>query len=115
MRCWCLLLIFVLISACSHGPEADLQNIKQARSIAAEWALLNEQADAGRLTAKYITSMHHWFREGLETASESLSQPRSRYSAEIQALLAEPPNADPAELRRHADELKQIETELESA
>ena len=40
---------------------------------------------------------------------------RSRYGAEIRALLAEPDAAPPEELRAHADKLKQIEDGLESA
>jgi hypothetical protein len=45
-RVWFL----VALAACSKGPEADLQYIKQARSAGAEWALVNEQASAGRVT-----------------------------------------------------------------
>jgi hypothetical protein len=107
--------LFVLLTACGQGPEADLQYIKQARSISAEWALVNEQADAGRLTLTYVQSMHRWLHDGLETASGSLSDPKSRYGAEFRALLAEPPGAAPAELRRHADVLKEIERQFESA
>ena len=47
----------LLLAACSKGPEADLQYIKQARSLAAEWALVNEQAEQGKLTAPYVASM----------------------------------------------------------
>lgn len=114
MRRWSLLL-FILLTACGQGPQADLQYIKQARSISAEWALVNEQANRGRLTLTYVQSMRGWLHDGLETASGSLSQPHSRYGAEIRALLAEPPDAAPAELRRYAEALKQIEAEFESA
>lgn len=109
------LTLFFLITACGHGPREDLQSIKQARSIAGEWALVNEHAEEGGLTATYVQSMHRWLHDGLETASGSLSQPKSRYGDEIRALLAEPANAAPAELRRHATTLKHIEIELESA
>lgn len=110
-----LLLLLILLSACAKGPEADLQYIKQARSLAAEWALVNEQAAEGRLTAAYVTSMHKWFRDGLATANQSLSRPDARYAFEIDALLKQPDDAPPEELRAHAEKLKQIEDGLESA
>jgi hypothetical protein len=110
-----LLILFTLLAACRSSHDDDLQYVKQVRSIAAEWALVNEQASAGQVTSIYVRSMHRWLHDGLETASRSLSQPRSRYGAELQALLAEPPDAAPGRLRRHADQLKQLETELESA
>ena len=105
-----------LLSGCSSSPpQSDLQYIKQARSVAAEWALINQQAGEGRLTATYVASMHHWLNVGLRTASASLSAPDSRYGAEIEALLREPPDAPPGRLRAHAEALEQIEDQLESA
>jgi hypothetical protein len=112
-RTWALLL--AVLAGCSQGPEADLQYIKQARSLGAEWALINEQASAGKVTATYADAMHQWLRDGLQTASSSLTQPDSPYGAEIRALMAEPADAAPDRLRAHADALKQIEDKLESA
>jgi hypothetical protein len=111
---WPISLLLVL-AACSKGPEADLQYIGQARSLGAEWALVNEQASKGRLTPTYVRSMHKWLRDNLQTTASSLTQPDSRYGAEIRTLLAEPEDAAPAELRAHAARLKQIEDSLESA
>jgi hypothetical protein len=110
-RVWFL----VALAACSKGPEADLQYIKQARSAGAEWALVNEQASAGRVTPTYAGSMHQWLRQQLETASSALSEPDSRHAIEIQALLSQPDDAAPEELLAHVDMLKQIEDGLESA
>jgi hypothetical protein len=111
---WSLLLA-LLLAGCSKGPEADLQYIKQARSVSAEWALVNEQANKGALTATYVASMHQWLREQLQSSSTSLTQPDSRYGEEIQALLHQPDDAAPEELRAHSEKLKQIEDSLESA
>ena len=111
---WVLLLAFTL-TACSKVPQADLQYIKQARSLGAEWALINEQAAQGRLTQTYVSSMHQWLRSQLQTTAESVTQPNSGYGKEIQALLADADDAAPEELRAHADRLKQIEDDLESA
>jgi hypothetical protein len=113
MSRWLFLLL--LLAGCSKGPEADLQYIGQARSIGAEWALVNEQAAKGQLTDTYVRSMHQWLRQNLKSTATSLTQPDSRYGLEIHALLAQPDDAAPAELRAHADVLKHIEDSLESA
>ena len=105
----------LLLAACSTGPQADLPSIKQARSLGAEWALVNEQAARGKLTQTYVSSMHRWVREQLQTSSKSLTQPNSAYGEEIRALLQQPDDAAPEALRAHSDKLKQIEDSLESA
>lgn len=112
-RSACILL--ALLSACSEGAAKDLQYIKQARSIGAEWALVNDQAHSGRVTTVYVQSMHHWLHDSLQTASSSLTQPQSEYGREISQLLAEPADAPPDQLRSHVTKLKQIEDQLESA
>jgi len=108
-------LLLLLLAGCSKGPEADLQYIGQARSLGAEWALINEQAAKGQLTPTYVQSMRKSLREQLQTSAKSLTQPDSRYGQEIRTLLDEPDDAAPEELRAHADKLKQIEDGLESA
>jgi Tfp pilus assembly protein PilP len=110
-----LLLVFLTVAACSKGPGADLQYIKQARSVAAEWALVNEQASQGKLTEAYVSSMHEWLREEMQSSSTALTQPDSRYGQEIRSLLRQPDDASPQELRSHSEKLKQIEDSLESA
>jgi hypothetical protein len=109
------LFVLVILAGCAKQPQTDLQYIKQARSLAAEWALVNEESEAGKLTPTYVHSMHQWLRDGIETASSSLSEPDSRYGREIQTLLTEPEDAAPEELRAHSQALKQIEDSLESA
>jgi hypothetical protein len=112
---WRRLAFLLLLAGCSKGPEADLPYISSARSLAAEWALVNEQASENKLTASYVGTMRQSVREQLWTTSQSLTQPDSRYGEEIAALLQQPDDAAPEELRAHADKLKQIEDELESA
>jgi hypothetical protein len=114
MRPIFLLLLLPLVG-CSKGPESDLPAIGEARSLAAEWALVNDQAARGRLTATYAKTMREQLREQLKTAAGSLTEPGSRYGLEIRALLAEPGDAAPAELWAHAGKLKKIEDSLESA
>ena len=110
-----LLFLILTLGCCSKGPEADLQYISEARSLAAEWALINEQAGEGRLSDTYVRVMRQDLREQLQTTATSLTQPNSRYAQEISAVLAEPADASPQKLRAHADRLKQIEDSLESA
>jgi hypothetical protein len=110
---WLGFLLFV--AGCSSGASADLQYIKQARSIGAEWALVNEQAQAGQVTPTYVRSMHYWLHDSLRTAASSLTQPSSAYGTEMRSLLAEPADASPQRLRSHSEALKRIEDELESA
>lgn len=109
------LLFLLALAGCSKGPQADLQYISQARSLGAEWALVNEQAEKGNLTRPYVTTMRESVREQLRTTASSLTEPNSPYANEIRALLSQPDDAPPAELRLHASKLKRIEDSLESA
>jgi len=110
-----VLSLVLLLAACSKGPEADLPSIGEARSLAAEWALVNEQADEGHVTPTYARTMRESVREQLQTTAKSLTQPQSDYGQEIASLLREPATASPAALSAHASKLKHIEDSLESA
>jgi Tfp pilus assembly protein PilP len=111
---WSLPLLLALAS-CSKGPDADLEYIGQARSAAAEWAMVNEQAAGGKVTDVYVRSMHQWIRQQIQTSATSLTEPDSPYGDKIAALLQQPDDAAPQELRQRAAALKQIEDKLESA
>ena len=110
-----LLFLVLALASCSKRPQADLPYISAARSLAAEWALVNEQASEGHLTGAYVETMRVMVRQQLETASKSLTNPKSPYGDEISALVKEPDDAPPGELRTHSSRLKQIEDSLESA
>ena len=109
------LLLLLLLAGCSKGPQADLPYISGARSLAAEWAMVNEQASEGHLTAAYVRTMRKAVRQQLQTNSTSLSNPNAPYAQEIAALLREPDDAQPAELRARANKLKRQEDSLESS
>jgi hypothetical protein len=110
-----LALLLLLVAACSKGPKTDLPTIGQARSLAAEWALVNEQADKGHLTSAYTRTMRASVRDQLQSSLKSLTEPKSQYGSEIEALLREPGDASPRELRAHAGRLMKAEKLLESA
>ena len=110
-----VVLLALMLAACSKGPEADLQYIKQARSAAAEWALVNEQAVQSKVTPAYVSSIHKWLLDEVHTSFTSLTEPDSRYGDEIAALLQQPDDAAPQDLRTRAASLKKIEDDLESA
>jgi hypothetical protein len=110
-----LLLFVCMLAGCAQGPEADLASIGQARSLAAEWALVNEQSAEGHLTGTYVRTMRASVREQLQSAAHALTQPQSDYGREIASLLSEPDDAAPQALRAHADRLRQVEKRLESA
>jgi hypothetical protein len=109
------IMILLVLAGCSKSQDPDLQYIKQARSLAAEWALVNDRAYSGGLTSTYVHSMRRWLHQDLRTALISVEQPDSRYGQEMRSLLAEPQDAAPAALRAHATTLKHIEESLESA
>ena len=109
------LLPLLLLASCSKGPHADLQYISQARSAAAEWALVNEQAGLGKLTAPYVATMRQSLRRQIQSSQSALTVPNSAYAREMQTLLGEPDDAPPQELRARAERLKAIEDGLESA
>jgi hypothetical protein len=110
-----LLFCLLIVASCTKGPQADLQYIGDARSLAAEWALVNEQAAHGKLTQAYVDSMHQWLRQQLETDSKSLGEPNAPYAAQIADLLRQPDDVPPDALNARAAKLKQFEDALESA
>lgn len=110
-----LLLLLVVLAGCSKGPEADLQYIAEARSLAAEWALVNEQAAKGKLTGAYVSAMRQSLREQARATSEALTGADTPYARIMQTIAAEPADASPHELRAQSGRLERIENSLESA
>ena len=110
-----LALLLVLLGGCSKGPQADLASIGEARSLVAEWALVNELAAKGQTNATYTATMHQQLRQQLHTVATSLKQPDSDYGAAIGACLRLTDDSAPGELRLYGQTLKQIEDGLESA
>lgn len=108
-----LVLFCVALSGCAQGAQKDLPSIAEARSLAAEWALVNEQANEGKLTAIYARTMRESVRDQLTSISQSLSDPAA--IAIVNDLVTQPDDAPAQQLRASAEQLKQIEDKLESA
>ena len=110
-----ILPLCLIVAACSKGPETDLPTIGEARSLGAEWALVNDLHARGHLSSVYTRSMRGRLKEQLQSDLSSLTQPQSAYGVEIRALANARDDASPSELRAHARALKRIEESLESA
>ena len=89
--------------------------MKQLRSAAAEWALVNREAARKHLPAAYVDGIRDAAREQIDKAAASLRDPRSDAAREAAALQALPPDAPSALLSQRAAALKAIEDKLESA
>ena len=109
------LLFALLLAGCSKGPDADLPSIGEARSLIAEWALVNGEAAQGEVTATYAATMRKQIREQLQQTQSQLKQPKSAYGAESEAALALADETPSPSLGAHAVRLKRIEDSLESA
>lgn len=110
-----LLLSLSVLAACSKGPQADLQYISKTRSLAAEWALINELDAKGQLTNAYVSAMHQSLREQAQTAAKAVTEPNAPYAQDMKAIAAMPDDAPPQQLRAYSDKLKAVEDSLESA
>ena len=108
-------LFALLLSGCSKGPETDLQSIAAARSLAAEWAMVNDQAAKGNLTGVYTETMRKDLQQQLQSTQHALMRPDSDYGREISQLFNEPADASPQALYARSARLRQIEDSLESA
>jgi hypothetical protein len=110
-----LLFGLVLVGACSSGRQADLPALKGIRSAAAEWALVNGEAQRGRLTPAYANGMREAAREEIAKQARALTQTNSPAAHHAAALQALPRDAPPGLIAPHVKALQQIETALESS
>jgi hypothetical protein len=102
----------LLCGASPADSERDRPAIKAARSIVAEWALINRAAAEHRVTRLYAVQMRDEARSQLADQLHVMANPRSPASAEIARLLAIPPASDAAVLERGVERLLQIEKRL---
>ena len=104
-------LIVLTLAACDAASN-ELPAVEQARSVAAEWASINELEAKGRVPATYAAEMRRDARSDLETLAAKFADPRSSEARIVGELLALPEDAPPAEFTDRAERLKAIEDRL---
>jgi hypothetical protein len=100
------------LAACSSQSDKQLEAVKSARSVLAEWSLIERQAARGRAPATYVEQMRQLARDELKTDSGELSQ-RPGVTRLLDALRSGSPDADT--LERAGEALKPLEDSLEAA
>jgi hypothetical protein len=106
------ILVAVLAAGCTSQTDRELEAVKSARSVLAEWALVEGQAGAGRTPATYLEQVRRQSRTQLETAQAELSrQPQAA------ALLAQLQEGLPGAtgLKRARAALEPLEKPLDSS
>jgi hypothetical protein len=106
------LLSLAALAACSSQADKQLEAVKSARSVLAEWALVEEQAAKGRAQATYIEQMRELAKDQLKTAEAGLSQQPDAATL-LDKLRSGAPDA--AALKQAGDALKPLEDSLEAA
>ena len=110
--CLPLLLLPAALAACSSQADRELEAVKSARSVIAEWALVEEQASKGRAQNTYVAQMRQLARDQLKMDRKELSgQPDG--AGLIGKLIASSPGAD--ELNQADSALEPLETTLEAS
>ena len=109
-----LILLLLPIAACSEADEKRVA-VRQLRSAAAEWALVNHEASRRHLPEAYVGGMRKAARDQIKEAAASLRGKQADAEREAALLQTFPPDADAGLLTRHVATLKKIEDQLESA
>ncbi|MFL6859906.1 MAG: hypothetical protein ACJ8EV_03695 [Sphingomicrobium sp.] len=111
MRCSPAVLALVAgLGGCASPAERDLEAVKSARSVLAEWALVEAQASRDSTPATYAEEMRSAAGDQLAKARQTLRERRPEAAARL-SISADGP-ANPAELRAVREALKPLETAL---
>lgn len=111
MRARFVPLAFILaLPACSSQVDKELEAVKSARSVLAEWQLVEEQEARGRAQGVYTEQMRQMAKDELKTAAQHLSQEPDA-SRVLQQLSTGSPDA--AALKRADSTLEPLEKRLE--
>lgn len=109
------ILALSLCGADSPDSPRDVLTIKAARSVVAEWALVNRTAARGSPSGHYTEQMRREARRQLASDLKAMSNPDSPASRVMARLLALNPAADPRLLADGAAALARIEKQLEDS
>ena len=102
--------VLVPLVACGSPQQADSQSIKAIISTAAEWALVNREAERGRVTRVYATTMRQLARAQISTELKTLEQHRSPALPVAAGLAHLPADASPELIGRQVELLRRTET-----
>jgi polyphosphate kinase 2 (PPK2 family) len=111
-RSFACLLMGAALASCASQSDKELEAVKSARSVLAEWALVEERKAQGRASETYVEQMREQAREQLKTAESGLQGERSAASLIEQVRNAAPKAGD---LKRANKALEPLEQSLESA
>jgi len=73
MRAAFLIILLLALAGCGSRTDKQLAAVKSARSVLSEWALVEQQAAAGRAPSTYVEQMREMAKDQLKTASKALS------------------------------------------
>ena len=107
--------MMLLVAAAPATDRKNLPAIKAARSVIAEWALVNQIAVSARLQASYVDGMRKAARQQLGANLKSLSGSTSPAALVIRHCLRLPAAAPSPLLQGCAQRLRAIEVQLETA
>jgi hypothetical protein len=100
------------LAACSSQADKELEAVKSARSVIAEWALVEEQAGKQRAQNTYVEQIRQLAKDQLRMDQKELSgQPAA--AGLIGQIRANSPCAD--QLNQADSALEPLETSLEAS
>lgn len=100
------------LATCTSQTDKQLSAVKSARSVLAEWALVEEQAARGQAQATYTKQVRRLAREELKTDAGELSRQPSAAKLLQQLGVSSP---DAAALKRADSALEPLEKSLEAS
>ena len=100
------------LAACASQTDTQLEGVKTARSVLAEWALVEEQTAKARTPSVYGRMARRQARDELRTARQELEE-RPAAAQLIDGLVQGSPSA--AALHQADKTLEPLEKQLESA
>jgi hypothetical protein len=110
--CLPLILLPAALAGCSSQTDKELEAVKSARSVIAEWALVEEQANKQQAQTIYVEQMRQLAKDQLKKDLQELSG-RPDAAGLIGTLTADSPGAD--ELNQADSALEPVETTLEAS
>jgi hypothetical protein len=108
----CCLSVMAL-GGCGSETDKQVEAVKAARTVLAEWALVEQQAAKGETPATYAEVMRDEAKSQLRTAQSSLLADQPEAAHLIGSLADGDPSAD--DLQSAQDSLEPLEKRLESA